>query len=179
MMLALCVGLAACGKRQPEIAAAPPLIPMPASSVPHDPGHELLMAEIAKYVAAVGGPQNSQFEFTRIDLDGDGRREGLVMMKNPHQFWCESYGCRLLVFRAHNDGFNVMSEIHPVRGPLTVSEKRNHGWRDIVVVVDGRSGWQRKMVALQFDGRAYPAQPAFVPATYAGDIMSDGVRIFP
>lgn len=177
-LLSLILGLAACGKSSPELAQAP-MLPMPESSVPHDPNNDQLMKAITAYVQQAGGPQNSRYEFTRIDLDNDGRREGLVMMKNPNTFWCGVHGCRMAVFKAHNDGFTVMSEVTPVRGPLTVSDKRTNGWRDLILMVDGRSGWDRKQVALQYDGRAYPQQPAFLPAVYASNIMTDGVRIFP
>lgn len=176
----MCVTLAACGKDAPEVVAMP-MLPMPVSSVPHDPDNEALAKAIMAYVGESKGPANSQYEFTRIDLDGDSRREGIVMMKNPHQFWCGIYGCRMAVFRAHNDGFAFMSEISPVRGPLTVSETRTNGWRDLLVMIDGRTGWDRKQVAVQFDGTTYPAQPAFLPAMVASNMTSagQGVRIFP
>jgi hypothetical protein len=178
--LVLCLSLAACGKGEPEVAALP-VLPMPVSNVPHDPDNGQLTTAIMAYVAGAQGPQNSQYEFTRIDLDGDGRREGIVMMKNPHQFWCGIYGCRMAVFRASNNGFTLLSEIAPVRGPLTVSQTRTNGWRDILVLVDGRTGWERKQVALQFDGSKYPAQPAFLPAMVASNMFAadQGVRIFP
>ncbi|MBU0859748.1 MAG: hypothetical protein KJ667_07405 [Alphaproteobacteria bacterium] len=177
--LSFCLLLAACGGGKPELAAVP-LLPMPVSAVPHDPNNDQLMTAIAGYVATAQGPANSQYEFTRIDLDGDGRREGLVMMKNPHQFWCGIYGCRMAVFRAHNEGFSMLTEISPVRGPLTVSDTRTNGWRDLMILVDGRTGWERKQVALQFDGSAYPSQPAFLPAAYAANMITgNGVRIFP
>jgi len=175
-----CLLLASCGKGEPELAALP-VLPMPVSNVPHDPDNDQLTKAIIAYVAAAQGPQNSQYEFTRIDLDGDNRREGIVLMKNPHQFWCGIYGCRMAVFRAANDGFTVLSEIAPVRGPLTISETRTNGWRDIVILVDGRAGWDRKQVALRFDGAGYPPQPAFQPAMVASNnlFLGDGVRIFP
>lgn len=178
--LMLCVMLAACGKSAPEVAEMP-MLPMPVSQVPHDPDNDVLARSIAAYVSEAKGPANSQYEFTRIDLDADGRREGIVMMKNPHQFWCGIHGCRMAVFQASDDGFALRSEIAPVRGPLTVSETRTNGWRDLLVMVDGRTGWERKQVALRYDGAAYPAQPAFQPAMVAGNMLdaAQGVRIFP
>lgn len=178
-ILLLCGGLAACGTRGTEQAQGP-LLPMPAIAAAVDPDDGLLMAAIGSYVAQAEGPALSQFDFTRIDLDGDGRREGLVMMKSPYHFWCGVHGCRMALFHARDDGFDIISEIAPVRGPITVSTNKTRGWRDLMVVVDGRSGWDRKQVALQFDGRAYPAAPELLPATYAAHLMADeGVRIFP
>lgn len=175
----LCTTLTACGKSRPELAQTA-LLPMPASTAPVDPDNDQLMHAITAYVAQNGAPANSQFEYTRIDLNNDTRREGLVMMKSPHQFWCGIYGCRMLVFQAHDEGFSFLNEIAPVRGPITVTEERTNGWRNMNLIVDGRTGWDRKQVALQFNGLAYPAQPAFLPATYASTMLAgDGVRIFP
>lgn len=178
--LALILTLSACGGTK-EMAQAP-LLPMPESAVPHDPDNDQLMGAIAAYVKLQGGPANSRYEYTRIDLNNDGRREGLVMMKTPATFWCGIYGCRMAVFEAHNDGFSLLSDISPVRGPMTVSDERTNGWRDLVVLVDGRTGWDRKEVALHFDGQSYPAQPAFQPAVIASNSLmmsGNGVRIFP
>jgi hypothetical protein len=175
------LSLSACGTGRDKTPEAP-LLPMPVSSVPHDPDNDRLMTAIAAYVQMQNGPANSRYEFTRIDLDNDGRREGLVMMKTPSGFWCGIYGCRMAVFQAHDEGFSLLSDMAPVRGPVTVSDNRTNGWRDLVVLVDGRTGWDRKEVALHFDGRTYPAQPAFQPAVIASNslmLSGNGVRIFP
>lgn len=172
--------LPACGSNEKQVDTAKRLTPLPAKKqVISDPSNGLFMDAIAQYVTAEGGPNNTRYEFTRIDLNNDGRREGLVMMKTPHKFWCEDYGCRMAVFEAHNDGFRLISEIQPARGPLVVLEENDHGWKQIMARVSGRSGWAAKDVVLKFDGRSYPAQPAFQPSMKYSFNDERGVKIFP
>lgn len=155
-----------------------PLVPLPGEAF-NDPGNEQFMQAITDYLRVKGAPENSRYEFTRIDLNGDGRREGIVMMKAPHQYWCGMNGCNMAVFRALNNRFELVSEISPVRGPLTVSEKKTNGWNDLVIRVSGRMHIETKDVALQYDGKSYPLHPAFQPPVrYAFNTLG-GVRIFP
>ncbi len=178
LALLVLLGLSGCAaKDQPPQEI---LTPMPVAAAFSDPGNGVLMDSVTAYLAITGAPLNSRYEFTRVDLNGDGRREGLVMMKSPHQHWCNSNGCRMIVFQAHNDGFTLLSEISPVRGPLTVSNQTTNGWRDLLMSVSGRDYVQTKKVALRFDGRTYPAHPAFQPALFArADIYENSQRIFP
>lgn len=156
-----------------------PLTPMPETQLYKDPGNDVFMRAIAEYIKAKDGPGNTRYEFTRLDLNGDGRREGIVLMKFPHQYWCGFNGCSMVIFEAHNDYFKLKSEVAPVRGPLMVSDKKTNGWNDILIRVSGRMHSETKDVALQYNGTTYPPQPAFQPPaqyTYAG---FSGVRIFP
>jgi len=155
------------------------LMPMPEVSSLKDPGNEQFMAAIAEYVASRNAPQNTRYDFTRIDLDNDGRREGIVLMKAPHQYWCALSGCRMMVFKAYNDGFGLVSEIDPVRGPFTVSDNTTNGWKDIIVRISGRMYAATKDVALQFNGSSYPSQPAVQPPIRYACNSVGGVRIFP
>lgn len=168
-------------------AAGGPLLPLPGetpfspvSSLPvNDPDDGLFMDVLSNWLEQNKAPANTQYEFTRIDLDGDGRREGLVLMQSPHQAWCMEYGCTLFLFRAHDEGFSYLSEISPVRGPLVVAENRTAGWRDLIVHVSGHQITGAKNVALQFDGRTYPAQPAAAPTVTMNMLDVGGVKIFP
>jgi hypothetical protein len=176
----LVITLSACaGSKNKEIQQDTRLTPIPATKAVNDPSNSIFMNAIANYVTAKKAPNNSRYEFTRIDLNGDGRREGIVLMKSPHKYWCEEYGCYMAVFEAHNSGFTLLSEITPVRGPLTVLDEENNGWRNIMARVSGRSGWDAKNVVLRFDGKTYPQQPAYQPSVqYSWNDMS-GTRIFP
>ena len=160
-------------------AGGGPLLPLPDEVPAHDPDDGLFMDSISTWLNRTGAPANSQYEFTRIDLDGDGRREGLVLLQSPHQAWCMDYGCTMYIFRAHDEGFSYLSEVSPVRGPLVVMDTRTNGWRDIIAYVSGRSGWDAKNVALRYDGKSYPAQPALQPAIAVNLLEADGVKIFP
>lgn len=177
LLIFMCLSVAACSTKR-ESAMDGPLLPMPAAAI-RDPGNGEFMATIESYVHGKGGPAQTRYEFTRIDLNGDGRREGIVMLKAPHQYWCGFNGCPMAVFEARNDGFNLMSEISPVRGPLIVSEAKSGGWRDIIVRVSGRTAWETKDVALRFDGRTYPPAPPMQPPIRVASNSIQGIRIFP
>ena len=179
LVLFLTLLLTACAGDDKQMAEATHMTPMPTLKAVRDPGNGEFMDVIAQYVAARNGPNNTRYEFTRVDLNGDGRREGLVMMKTPHKFWCSDYGCRMAVFRAGNDGFSLLSEIEPVRGPLVVLDENTNGWNNIMARVSGRSGWDAKNVVLRFDGRSYPPQPAYQPSVQYSMNDLSGVQIFP
>jgi len=171
------VSLSGCAARQE--AAQEPLMPIPETSVFKDPGDARFMRAIAEYIGARNGPASTRYEFTRVDLDNDGRREGIVMLKTPHAHWCSAEGCLMAVFKANNDSFTLISEIAPVRGPLTVSSHATNGWRDLMLRISGRMDRKTKDVALRFDGRAYPARPEMQPPILCAWNDVDGVRIFP
>jgi hypothetical protein len=162
-----------------DYASEEPLTPLPQLSYFNDPDNEQFMDAVNEYIKAEKAPENTRYEFTRIDLDNDGRREGIVMMKTPHQYWCNFDGCKMVVFKAHNDQFELISEISPVRGPLVVSNHKTNGWNDLIVSVSGRMNASIKEVALKYDGSSYPLQPAFQPAVKYAYNSSGGVRIFP
>ncbi|MCB1556886.1 MAG: hypothetical protein KDJ15_06185 [Alphaproteobacteria bacterium] len=170
--------LSGCGTTGQENSDTGPLLPLPVAGAVHDPDNDAFMKAVAGYIAQKGGPAQSRYEFTRIDLDGDGRREGLLLLKSPHGVWCGVDGCRMAIFRAYDDDFALLSEVTPVRGPLTVSESRTHGWRDLIVRVSGRMDLETRDAFLRFDGRTYPASPLRQPALYASSALP-GVRIFP
>ncbi len=152
---------------------------MPEISAFKDPDNQQFMRAVTEYIQAKEAPGNTHYEFTRLDLNNDGRREGIVLMKTPHQYWCGFNGCSMVIFEAHDSHFELKSEVAPVRGPLMVSDKRTGGWSDIVVRVSGRMNADTKDVALRFDGDSYPPQPAFQPALQYAYNTVGGVRIFP
>ena len=159
--------------------AGPALMPIPESAMFNDPDNTIFMRAVSEYISSKKAPGNTRYEFTRLDLNNDGRREGIVLMKTPHQYWCNFNGCNMIVFKAHNQQFELVSEISPVRGPLTISNKRTNEWNDIIVTVSGRMNSDTKEVALQFDGKNYPPQPAFQPPVRYAYNSIGGVRIFP
>lgn len=170
--------LAACSTKQQDVVMLP-LTPMPEELYTIiEPDNNAFITAAQDYIALKKGPPQTQYEFTRIDLDNDGRRDGIILMKTPHQYWCDINGCNMAVFKAHNDGFRLISEVAPVRGPLIVSDNRTNGWHDLIIRVSGRMGWSAKNVALQFDGHSYPLRPEFEKALYASNTLS-GTRIFP
>lgn len=160
-------------------AGGGPLLPLPGEVAVRDPDDGQFMDSISEWLTKTGAPANSQYQFTRIDLDGDGRREGMVLMQSPYQEWCIEYGCTMFIFQAHEEGFSYLSEVSPVRGPLMVMDSKTNGWRDIVANVAGRAGWAAKNVALRYDGRGYPEAPALQQAVAMNVLDGNGVKIFP
>lgn len=156
----------------------PPVLPLPVQPAFKDPDNAQFMAAVAEFVQSRGAPLQSRYEFTRIDLNNDGRRDGLVLMKSPHQYWCGANGCDMYVFMAANEHFELVSNIAPVRGPIIISDRTSNGWKDIIIHVSGRAGGDTKDVRLDFDGRTYPGQPAF-KSKIQGGYKGGGTKIFP
>lgn len=176
----LCMFLVSgCASHHKQMAQQQPLTPMPEVKPLSDPSNQVFMQAINDYIIAKKAPRNTHFEFTRLDLNGDGRREGIVLLTSPHQYWCDMNGCSMAIFQARNDSFKLLSEVAPVRGPINVSNKTTNGWNDIVVTVSGRMDAEKKEVALKFEGNSYPSQPAFLPEARFAYNTVGGVRIFP
>jgi hypothetical protein len=136
------------------------LTPMP--SAPVDPIDAVLKASIEHFLRDTGAPASSLYSFTRDDLNGDQRRDALVLFENPYGYWCGLYGCTMLVMQATDSDFNLINSVEPVRGPLLISDTKTNGWNDIIIRVSGR--WdETKDVALQYNGAAYPPHPSELP----------------
>lgn len=171
--------LSGCGTSAPEKQPILTPMPLPSHKPAIDPTDAQFMQAISEYVRMQGGPANTRYQFTRLDLNYDGRREGLVLLTQPNRFWCNSYGCPLIIFKAHDQGFTVLSEIKPVRGPLIVMDSYTQGWHDILARVSGRTGWDAKDVVLRFNGRTYPQDPSLLHPSAARTTIENGTEIFP
>ena len=156
-----------------------PRLSLTVPSVPTDPDDAALDHAMRAKFSEAGMPQSSRFQYVRVDLDGDGRRDALVLMTAPFGTWCDLYGCTLYVMKASNDDFSFISEIRPVRTPLRVGDTRTHGWRDLIARIDGR--WSRSHdVALRFDGAGYPAAPEDEPPLPEYVVAEvGGINVFP
>ena len=133
-------------------------MPSPAEYMPVDPSDRVLTASIQQYLADAKGPKNSQYEYTRVDLNGDGLREALVMFNLPHSYWCGWSGCTLAVFQAGDNNFSMVSQTSRIRGPIVVSYTQTNGWDDIGVRLSG-TDYADKNVLLRYDGSRYPETP--------------------
>ena len=149
-----------------------------------DPDSALLKVAMADFFKGSSAPVASTYNFVRFDLDGDKRRDALVMIKTPYGYWCGQHGCVMLVMKAHNNGFTLVNSVQPVREPIYISRAKTNGWNNIIVRVSGR--WNKaKDVALRFGGRQYPKDPGRVkeyplnPANHPDFIRvlyNDGIR---
>lgn len=171
MMIAVIAG---CSAKQEEVSVELP----PMEEQFNDPGDHILRQAVMEFLEQTGSPVSSRYEFSRLDLDADGRRDGLVLFKNPYGYWCGIHGCTLLVLKANNNNFTLVNSIQPIRAPLQVSELRTNGWRNLITRVSGRQE-KAKNVALQFNGQDYPQNPAGLPPYMTLAEREQSVTIFP
>jgi hypothetical protein len=87
------------------------------------------------------------------DLDDDRRADAVVLLSGPD--WCDSSGCRLLVFRGTTAGFEFVSATTGADPSVRVSSTKSNGWHSLVVGSRGRGN-----VLLPFDGTKYPSSAA-------------------
>lgn len=156
-----------------ELATAPDMFPEPV-----DPSDSTLLSSIQDYLAESKGPKNSQYEYVRADLNGDGLREGIVLFNLPHSYWCGWSGCTMAVFRAGDNRFDMMSKTSRIRGPIVVSQNQTDGWDDIGVRLSG-TDYADRNVLLKFDGVGYPATPVNEEEIPYNLASLGGPRLFP
>jgi hypothetical protein len=174
-VLAALGALASCAAAPPPDSAPPAL--QQAALI--DPDDQLLVRDLDSYITASNGPANTRYEFSRIDLDHDGRRDGLALLVSPYYKWCNDNGCQMVLMKARNDGFDPVSVVSPVRGPITVAENTTNGWRDLIVRVSGRSNVGTKNAALRYNGETYPLSPVLAPNVANTPETQTGIQIFP
>jgi hypothetical protein len=145
---------------------------------PDGPGDAQLMAKIKDYIARQKGPAHSQYEYALVDMNGDGRRDGLVYFKLPYGYWCGWGGCTLAIFAANPDAFVLSSEITRVRGPIIVTKRMTNGWRDIALHLSG-SNMADSVVLVSYGADGYPANPTSERKLHMTMGEIDGDRLFP
>lgn len=141
-----------------------------------EPDDEALKRTIKTFLAEMGAPPSSRYDYSRVDLNDDKRREALVLFRSPYGYWCHDYGCRMLVLEAHNLHFTLAGDIHSVRGPIHVARTRTDGWKDLVLLVDGREE-DPKHVSARYDGNQYPQNPEELPSINWA-LHDGGLRLF-
>lgn len=145
---------------------------------PDDPSDSLLQSAIHSHLQRSNAPLNSQYEYSRVDLNNDGLREGLVLLTLPHHYWCGNGGCTMMVFKADEDEFTPMSTIQNIRPPVVVSPITTKGWSDFVLNLSGQDGYDKTTV-LMYDGSSYPSDTAAAPSVPYPVSNIEGKRLFP
>ena len=112
-----------------------------------------LSAAVQAYVHKKGDRELPPFRYALTDLDGDGRADAIVLLSGSA--WCGSGGCTMLVFRAANDGFTLVSSSTITNVPIRVSPETAHGWRTLIVFAKGKGH-----VLMGFTGTRYPQNPS-------------------
>lgn len=160
LVLGVCLLFLGGCSQAPQKDYATMMLPVPPVN---DPSDQILKQAVTLALKKNRAPAFSKYDFKRYDLNGDGRRDGLVFLKNPYGYWCNIYGCTMLVFKAHDKKFTFMGHIQPVREPVYITQDRTNGWHNLVVRVSGRSS-RAKNVILRHNGRGYPVDPEGLPA---------------
>jgi hypothetical protein len=86
-----------------------------------------------------------------IDLNRDGKREAVVYIFGD----CGLTACPLLIATPTKKGYRIISELRPVQTPIWVSNKRNRGWYNIVVIEGGTANDKPFRSAYRYDGKSY------------------------
>ena len=151
--------LSACGS-----ASQSGLTPLPDSQ---DPKDSVLFDAITAYVAKQNAPPNSTYDYARIDLNGDGLRDGIALFKLPHTYWCGWDGCGMTIFKAGKKKFTPLSAMSGIRGPIYVNAtgnqaSKNKNWRDIIIRTSG-TNLRDKNIVMRYNGRGYPQNPMLAP----------------
>lgn len=149
----------------------PSLTPMPESA--RDLSNEILVESVTAYLQSRGAPASSQYDYVRADLNGDNKREGLILMKLPHSYWCGWAGCPLFIFTPRMNDFMIMSEIQNVRGPIFIAQElngRKQQWRDIIARASGGKTPDRT-VTLSYSATGYTANTLNAPE-FNGSVYS-------
>ncbi len=143
--------------------------------VKDDPTNEALIESLRRTLEKSGAPLATSYKFVRIDLNNDGRRDALMMLKTPYGYWCEVNGCTMMIFKANAKDFTLINKTAPIREPVYVSNYRTNGWKNLIVRVSGRAD-KAKNVSMQFDGRAYPKDPSRL-RPFRGDATAGSIRV--
>lgn len=175
----LTLWLTGCTSSEPTTNVASPATEMASATPATDAAMKaVLQTTIADYVKQQNAPldTNHRYFADTIDLNGDGIQDGVVVFSSS--YWCGTGGCTMLIFEGQQDKtFRLVSETTLVRPPVTVSETKTNGWRDLMLTVSGGGG-PAKPVALKFDGKKYPLNPSDLPALSANTPIK-GTVLFP
>lgn len=159
-------------------AAGNGLTPLPQEKTVTDPSDSVFLTALKEHLQTYNAPSYSQYEFSRIDLDDDGRRDAIAFLTTPYHYWCSKDGCTILIFKAKNDSFKMLSQITPVQNPVLVSDHSSYGWKDLIVRVPGTTlNHESKDVILHFNGKGYPSRPYLEPPLYTA-YSRKGITLF-
>ena len=89
-----------------------------------------------------------------FDLNGDGEPEAIVYVVGPRV--CGTGGCPTHIFVRREGGYKPVSTIVLTRPLIIASQRRAHGWRNLIVFVSGGGILHGYYVELPFDGSTYP-----------------------
>ena len=89
-----------------------------------------------------------------FDLNEDGEPEAIVYVVGPRV--CGTGGCPTHIFVRREGGYKPVSTIVLTRPLIIASQRRTHGWRNLIVFLAGGGILHGYYVELPFDGSTYP-----------------------
>ncbi|MEG3754226.1 hypothetical protein [Psychromonas arctica] len=111
-------------------------------------------------------PKNTRFNSVRFDLNGDGKKEAIVLLD-----WCSSNGCEMLVFEEKDKGLVFSSRVSRIQAPIEVAHTQHFSWQDLLVKKNNQ--W----LQLESDGLSYPLKVSDAK-TVDAPLQSTGVLLF-
>jgi putative lipoprotein len=166
-VVAVVVALA-CGASSASLGAAAHAVREP------ERDRDRLAAALAAYLKREGAPAATRTARALVDLDGDGRRDGVVLLMST--YFCGTGGCTLAVFANTRAGYRFVSRSTLVSSPVRVSTASSHGWRKLIVRVRGGGGPAADR-SLSFDGKRYPLNASLQPRATRSAISRSRVLI--
>lgn len=143
--------------------------------------HAGLRISLQNYITGRWGQSfpETRFRATLIDLNGDGRREAVVLMDGPD--WCGSGGCSLWVLTPRGRSWRMVTQATIMNPPIRVLPSRSHGWSELSAMVDDVDGPHYE-ARLSVNGRLNPTITRLTEPSNGRVILSgaDPVRaLFP
>ncbi len=94
--------------------------------------------------------EERRFQFSTIDLNGDGVNEIFVYLNSPS--FCGSGGCTFLLL---DNNLNLITRFTVTRAPILVSKETKNNWRKLYLLSDG----YREMI-YDTKTKSYPENPS-------------------
>ena len=140
-----------------------------------------LRVSLRNYISGRWGPSfpETRYRATLVDLNGDGRREAVVLVNGPG--WCGSGGCSLWVLTPRGRSWRMVTQATVMNPPIRVLPSRSHGWSELSAMVHDGAGPGYE-VRLSVNGRLNPTITRLPEASNGRVILSDADpvrRLFP
>lgn len=134
--------------------------------------HASLRVSLQNYVSGRWGQPHAETRYraTLIDLNGDGRREAVVLMNGPD--WCGSGGCSLWVLTPRGRSWRMVTQATIMNPPIRVLPSRSHGWSELSAMVDDVDGPHYE-ARLSVNGRLNPTITRLTEPSNGRVILSD------
>lgn len=105
-----------------------------------------------------------------LDLNGDNIKDAVTVFTGSKS--CTDSGCNMLVHQGLGENkFKLVSDISPVKSPITFSETTTGGWKDVIANVGSKG--EPKNVTLKFDGKGYPENASTQPEIKDSEISGE------